>query len=71
MSYPAFMPAPAPSAATAELGHAVICAACGCRLERAEDLNGYLHFSPRAGRDANGCVVDCADKVHDSRGKSL
>jgi len=71
MSYPAFVPTPATSPAAAELGRAVTCASCGCRLEPAEDLNGYLHFAPRAGRDANGCVVDCADKVHDSRGKSL
>lgn len=71
MSYPAFKPATSPSARTAELGWAVTCVSCGCRLQRADDLNGYLHFSPRAGRDANGCVIDCADKVHDARGKSL
>ena len=70
MAYPAFEPAPA-TASGAQLGRAVTCVSCGCRLERAEDLNGYLHFSPRAGRDAAGCVVECAEKLHDSRGKSL
>ena len=71
MSLPAFEPVPVTPPRSAELGRAVTCTACGCRLERADDLNGYLHFSPRAGRDAAGCVVECAEKLHDSRGKSL
>jgi hypothetical protein len=49
----------------------VTCSACGCRLERAEDLRGWLHFSPMAGRDARGCRVACADEVHDARGHAL
>jgi hypothetical protein len=71
MSYPAYEPAPSTPAGSADLGRAVTCSTCGCRLQRADDLEGYLHFAPRAGRDAAGCVVDCADKLHDSRGNSL
>jgi hypothetical protein len=52
-------------------GGPVTCTACGCRLEHAADLNGWLHFSPMAGRDARGCRVDCADEVHDARGRAL
>jgi hypothetical protein len=71
MSLPAFEPAPSTPVGNSQLGRAVTCSACGCRLQRADDLNGYLHFSPRAGRDAAGCLVACADKLHDARGKSL
>ena len=49
----------------------VTCTACGCRLQHAADLNGWLHFSPMAGRDARGCRVTCADEVHDARGHAL
>ena len=49
----------------------VTCSACGCRLEHAADLNGWLHFAPMAGRDARGCRVACADEVHDARGHAL
>ncbi len=49
----------------------VTCSACGCRLEHAADLNGWLHFAPIAGRDARGCRVACADQVHDARGHAL
>ncbi len=52
-------------------GGPVTCSACGCRLQHAADLNGWLHFSPMAGRDARGCSVPCADEVHDSRGHAL
>jgi hypothetical protein len=71
MSLPAYQPVPTTPSGSADLGNAVTCTACGCRLRRVEDLSGYMHFAPRAGRDANGCVVDCADKLHDARGKSL
>jgi hypothetical protein len=71
MSLPAYQPVPTTPPGSAELGRAVTCTECGCRLQRVEDLSGYMHFAPRAGRDANGCVVDCADKLHDARGKSL
>ncbi|HEY5433654.1 MAG TPA: hypothetical protein VIK13_00350 [Candidatus Limnocylindrales bacterium] len=52
-------------------GGPVTCSACGCRLQHAADLNGWLHFSPMAGRDARGCSVSCADEVHDARGHAL
>jgi len=72
MTYPAFdVETAAVVPATADVTRTVVCTSCGCRLNRAEDLNGWLHFSPASGRDARGCLVDCADKVHDARGKSL
>jgi hypothetical protein len=71
MSVPSYQPASTAAPGSAELGRAVTCASCGCVLQRADDLNGYVHHAPRAGRDANGCVVECADKLHDGRGKSL
>jgi hypothetical protein len=53
-------------------GGPVTCDTCGCRLQRAE--NGeevWFHFAPLAGRDARGCLVDCADAAHNVRGRAL
>jgi hypothetical protein len=49
----------------------VTCASCGCRLTRLsdEEAGAWVHFSPIAGRDARGCVVDCADLPHDALGE--
>ena len=54
---------------------AVTCYVCGCRLE-AEDATtaesghagGWFHFGRIGGRDARGCLVECVDLPHDSRG---
>ncbi len=70
MTFPAFGTDPS-AGAPQTAGGPVICSACGCRLQHAADLNGWLHFSPMAGRDARGCRVSCADQVHDSRGHAL
>ena len=29
----------------------------------------WVHFNPRAGRDARGCRIDCADAAHDAEGR--
>jgi len=70
MTFPAFNTSDG-SGSTQGAGSPVTCSACGCRLEHAADLNGWLHFSPMAGRDARGCLVSCADEVHDARGHAL
>jgi hypothetical protein len=49
-------------------GAPVTCAACGCRLARA-DADQWRHFNPLAGRDARGCRVECADAAHGSDGR--
>lgn len=67
MTYPAFSSDGSPET----VGGPVTCNTCGCRLERAEDLTGWLHFAPMAGRDARGCRIACADEIHDARGHSL
>ncbi len=48
----------------------VTCAECGCRLTRLsdEEVGAWVHFSPIAGRDARGCLVECADLPHDALG---
>jgi hypothetical protein len=45
----------------------VTCAACGCRLEAANEA--FFHFNPLGGRDARGCRIDCADAAHDADGR--
>lgn len=54
------------------IGGPVTCAACGCRLQHsaANGIEGWFHFSPMHGRDARGCRIDCADAVHDARGRA-
>jgi hypothetical protein len=47
----------------------VTCAACGCRLEAAED--GWYHFGRLGGRDARGCRIDCAEMPHTAAGRAL
>lgn len=42
----------------------VTCAACGCRLRA--DLR---HFEGEPGRDARGCRVECAARLHDRSGR--
>ena len=51
----------------------VTCASCGCRLESAllPGSVAWTHFNPIAGRDARGCIVACADDLHDSDGLPL
>ena len=44
MTYPAFSSDGSPET----VGGPVTCNTCGCRLERAEDLTGWLHFAPMA-----------------------
>jgi hypothetical protein len=48
----------------------VTCAACGCRLEGTSP-GAWYHFGSHAGRDAQGCLVACADQAHDHRGRVL
>jgi transcription initiation factor TFIIIB Brf1 subunit/transcription initiation factor TFIIB len=50
----------------------VTCTSCGCRLERsgADGGSAWYHFAPMAGRDARGCMVDCADDAHDASGRA-
>jgi hypothetical protein len=49
----------------------VVCNSCGCRLTAREPLAGtglaaqsWYHFEGQPGRDARGCIVDCADAAH-------
>ena len=49
----------------------VTCAACGCRLQEADDGGAWLHFNPIGGRDARGCRVACADLTHESAGLAV
>lgn len=48
----------------------VTCAACGCRLEAAED-GMWVHFGRLGGRDARGCRVECIDLDHTANGRVL
>jgi hypothetical protein len=48
-------------------GAPITCAACGCRLDRADDQT-WVHFGRFAGRDARGCRVPCVESGHDSFG---
>jgi hypothetical protein len=48
----------------------VTCAACGCRLEAAED-GLWVHFGRLGGRDARGCRVECIDLDHLVNGRVL
>ena len=50
-------------------GAPVICAACGCRLDRTGEA--WFHFNPLGGRDARGCRVACADAAHDPSGRPV
>lgn len=49
----------------------VTCAACGCRLQAVgpSGSESWYHFNPIAGRDARGCLVECADAPHDAAGQ--
>ena len=47
----------------------VTCAACGCRL--AESGDAFVHFQGFAGRDARGCLIDCAEAPHDAAGRAI
>jgi hypothetical protein len=67
MTYPAFDISRIAGADTHD--GPVTCASCGCRLQSSAS-GGWVHFLPMAGRDARGCQVDCADAVHDSRGRA-
>jgi hypothetical protein len=69
MTYPAFDTSGLADA-TPKSGP-VVCASCGCRLERApEGGQAWFHFAPMAGRDARGCRVACADSAHDASGRA-
>jgi len=52
----------------------VTCLRCGCRLRREDSVAGiaeWYHFSPLGGRDARGCLIDCADVAHDALGAPI
>jgi hypothetical protein len=49
----------------------VTCAACGCRLEDGSTPGAWYHFGRLGGRDAQGCLVSCADQAHDRHGRAL
>ena len=49
----------------------VTCAACGCRLGEATISGAWYHFGPTGGRDAQGCLVSCAELAHDRHGRVL
>ncbi len=67
MTFSAFDTSPSRGTSTGP----VTCASCGCRLTRATDgRQGWVHFSPIAGRDARGCRVACADSAHDDAGRA-
>lgn len=69
MTYPAFDTSGLADATPR--GGPVVCASCGCRLERAaEGGQAWFHFAPMAGRDARGCRVACADSAHDASGRA-
>jgi len=48
----------------------VVCASCGCRLQQGDGRAAWFHFAPMAGRDARGCLVECADAAHDAYGRT-
>jgi hypothetical protein len=56
-----------------------VCRACGCRLEPAtgwydndgESVSLWRHFAGAPGRDARGCLVECADLSHAADGTPL
>jgi hypothetical protein len=56
-----------------------VCRACGCRLEAAvgwyenegESVGLWRHFSGAPGRDARGCLIECADLRHAADGTPL
>lgn len=56
-------PSASPATATRLPGGAVVCDACGCRLEDA-DGHAYRHYPGAPGRDARGCRVACIDQEH-------
>ena len=71
MTYPAFDTSGISGAVEPRNGP-VVCASCGCRLTPAPDARGaWLHFSPMGGRDARGCLIDCADAAHDAHGRAM
>ena len=47
----------------------VTCAACGCRLGEGSTPDAWYHFGRHGGRDAQGCLVACADVAHDRFGR--
>jgi hypothetical protein len=49
----------------------VTCAACGCRLEAVDAVDGvrWFHFGRLGERDARGCRVTCIDAIHDTGGR--
>lgn len=51
----------------------VTCSACGCRLDLSETSSGvaWAHFNPMGGRDARGCLVQCADASHKADGQPV
>jgi hypothetical protein len=49
----------------------VTCVACGCRLEQRGGQDGWYHFSAHEGRDARGCIVECAERAHYRSGAIL
>jgi hypothetical protein len=49
----------------------VTCAACGCRLGEGTTDGTWYHFGRHGGRDAQGCLVACADLAHDRQGRVL
>jgi competence CoiA-like predicted nuclease len=49
----------------------VTCVACGCRLEQRSGQDGWYHFSAHEGRDARGCIVECAERAHYRSGAIL
>jgi hypothetical protein len=49
----------------------VTCASCGCRLGEGAIPGTWYHFSRMGGRDAQGCLVECAEAAHDRHGRVL
>jgi hypothetical protein len=49
----------------------ITCAACGCRLGEGSTPGAWFHFGRHDGRDAQGCLVACADLAHDRSGRAL
>jgi hypothetical protein len=71
MTYPVFDTSGLADAAETPTGP-VTCAECGCRLQHSAEngIEGWFHFAPMNGRDARGCIVACADAVHDAKGRA-
>jgi len=56
----------------------IVCAVCGCRLVAEERLHAdgeaagaWRHFEGPSGRDARGCLIDCAGQAHFADGTPI